>query len=95
MAGVGCLKNRGYSSMAHPTESTPNPVAVRDAAALIGGLSVLEATSLGGHLEDDLAHSLKSRLQSDGQIEKQTLGQEGLRAALNGLNMRLRHALGE
>jgi len=82
--------------MAHPTEETPpTSMSARDAAALIGVLSVLEAASLGGHLDDNLAHSLKSRLHSDGQMAKASLGQEGLRAALNGLNMRLRLALGE
>lgn len=76
-------------------EQTLHPISSRDAAALIGVLSVLEATSLGGHLEDDLAHSLKLRLHQDGLIAKTSLGQEGLRGALNELNLRLRHAVGE
>ncbi|HSV39637.1 MAG TPA: hypothetical protein VLI04_12850 [Nocardioidaceae bacterium] len=76
-------------------EQTLHPISARDAASLIGVLSVLEATSRGGHLDNDLAHSLKLRLHRDGLIAKTDLGQEGLRAALNELNLRLRHALGE
>jgi hypothetical protein len=76
-------------------EQTLHPISARDAASLIGVLSVLEATSLRGHLDDDLAHELKLRLHRDGLIAKSSLGQEGLRSALNDLNLRLRHAVGE
>jgi len=76
-------------------EPSPQPLSSQDVVALIGVLSVLEASSLGGRLDDNLAHELKSRLQRDGQIAKASLGQDGLRAALNGLNLRLRRALGD
>lgn len=75
---------------------TPHPVSTRDAAALIGLLSVLEATSLGDGLESGLADSLGSRLRRDG-LTNHDQTQVALRAALNGLNglnQRLRYALG-
>ena len=74
---------------------TLHPLASRDAAALLGVLSVLESTSQRGHLDDDLAHELKLRLQRDGLIAKAGLGQEALREALAELTLRLRHVLGD
>ena len=74
---------------------TLHPLASRDAAALLGVLSVLESTSQRGHLDDDLAHELKLRLQRDGLIAKPGLGQDGLREALGELTLRLRHVLGD
>jgi hypothetical protein len=76
-----------------PEGPTPMTLSRADAAALIGLLSVLEATSLGGHLAPDLAQSLTTRLRRDGALDDDS--QAALRGALNGLNMRLRVALNE
>jgi hypothetical protein len=76
-------------------EPTAKPLSARDAAGLLGVLSVLESHSESGHLHDDLAHALKLRLQRDGQIGSPHLGQADLRSALSHLNQRLRIALGE
>ena len=81
--------------MAPHDEPTTNPLSARDAAGLLGVLSVLEAHSASGHLHDDLAHALKLRLQRDGQIGSSHLGQADLRSALSHLSQRLRLALGE
>ena len=77
-----------------PAVPTPNPVSRRDAAALIGVLAVVETTSLAEELEPDLAVRLTRRLHRDGLIEHNQ-SQAALRSALNGLNHRLRFALGE
>ena len=76
-----------------PEDPTPMPLSSTDAAAVIGVLSVLEAASLGGHLDPDLARSLTNRLRRDGGLDDDSPA--ALRGALNGLNMRLRVALGE
>ena len=73
---------------------TPNPVSRRDAAALIGVLAVMESTSLAEELEPDLAARLTRRLHRDGLLEHNQ-SPAALRSALNGLNHRLRFALGE
>ena len=77
-----------------PTVPTPNQISRRDAAALIGVLAVMETTSLAEELEPDIAARLTRRLHRDGLLE-QDQSPAALRSALNGLNHRLRVALGE
>jgi len=70
------------------TELCARPIAKVDAAALIGVLAVLQGRALAGDLDGRIVARLSERV---GGVE----GPAGLQAALDGLNQRLRFALGE
>jgi hypothetical protein len=69
-------------------ELCPRSIAKDDAAALIGVLAVLQGHALAGDLDGRLVARLSRRAGGPG-------GSAGLAAALDGLNQRLRYALGE
>lgn len=79
------------------TEQTPGPCPVEraDVSALLGLCAVLE-----GHLRaepvalSDLSQRLGRRLAQDG-LAGADADERGVRQAINDLNHRLRHALGE
>jgi hypothetical protein len=76
------------------TGATVNPVRERDASALIGLLAVVEGFSLAGELAPDLEERLVRRLHRVGLLAHDQ-SSVAFRSALNGLNQRLRFALGE
>lgn len=66
----------------------PRPLAKDDAAALLGVLAGLQGHALVGDIDPRLMTSLSRRVGGGD-------GSAGLEAALDGLNQRLRYALGE
>jgi hypothetical protein len=68
-------------------ELCSRPIAKGDAAALIGVLAVLQGHALAGDLDDRIIDGLSERLGLQDHAK--------LEAALDGLNQRLRLALGE
>lgn len=76
------------------SEPVPNPVHIRDAAALVGVLAVLEGLLLGDRLEDATAQKIAERFQAAGLLEERWAARD-LRRVLDDLNQRLRYALGE
>jgi hypothetical protein len=75
-------------------QPTLRPVAPEDMAVLIGILAVLEGHLLAGDLPDHLTRRLAERFRRLGMLPEP--GDEvAVRAALDGLNHRLRSALGE
>lgn len=79
---------------ARPDDATPNPLSRRDAAALIGVLAILEGHALADDLDEVLSARLAQRLEREGLLQADS-GSGALQRALNGLNHRLRYALGE
>jgi hypothetical protein len=75
-------------------QPTLRPVAPEDMAVLIGILAVLEGHLLAGDVPDHLTRRLAERFRRLGMLPEP--GDEvSLREALDGLNHRLRSALGE
>ena len=76
------------------SELCPRPLTRQDAAALVGILAVLEGQITSGHVEDAVVERLRSRLAEDGVLTGDPATHD-LPAALEGLNQRVRSALGE
>ena len=75
------------------SELCPRPLTRGDAAALNGILAVLEGQILGSHIEAGVIDRFRRRLTEDGLLPG---GEESdVAAALEGLNQRVRFALGE
>jgi hypothetical protein len=75
-------------------DPVPNPVSKRDVAALIGCLAVLEGAHMVGSIDDHLWQLIAKRLSSEGLLSEAWEDRD-VRQALNDMNHRLRHALGE
>jgi hypothetical protein len=76
-----------------PSATCPRPLLQSDARALIALLAVVEAGVLNGSLDQHLRHHVARRFANEGLLA----GEEGdgLHRALDDLNQRVRHALGE
>lgn len=74
--------------------STPNPVLVRDATALIGLLALLEGALMVEETLDEFAARLQARLIAEGVLSSQG-SERDLRQVINDINHRLRYAIGE
>jgi hypothetical protein len=72
----------------------PRPVLQRDAQALIGLLAILEGEAMASQLHAGLVDHLSRRFASVGLLADGVGGRE-FRHALNGMNHRIRYALGE
>jgi hypothetical protein len=84
------------SAQANPT---PNPVSSQDAEVLVGILAILQGQLIGGLLDDEVTEKLATRMVRAGVLKRESdgslpsAGRVGV--ALEDLNHRVRHALGE
>jgi hypothetical protein len=77
-----------------PTDPVPHPPTRQDVSVLIGLMALLEGSYLVRDVEDYLMGRMGDRFRRVGLLEDGfTL--EDVRWALNAMNYRLRHALGE
>lgn len=75
-------------------DPVPHAPSSQDVAALIGVLAVLEGESLIGSLEDRFVRRVGDRFARVGLLAE-PFDIDGVRQAVNDMNHRLRHALGE
>jgi len=77
-----------------PAVPAPNPVQQGDARALIGVLAILEGAIWAGDLSEQTTSKVAERFVQQGLLAADH-DQRGLRQAINDMNQRLRHAVGE
>ena len=77
-----------------PASAVPNPLQRRDAEVLIGILAVLDGVIWGGRLDEWTTSKVAERLVQQGLLTADH-NRNDVHHALDALNQRLRHAVGD